>query len=187
LPQGDVSWSVGVSGTDDDRANLYDDWYRTWNGTFSAGYYWTEHLKTELDAAWTSEGRLYETRVLRGGAYAPVEHLFSTRSVTLKQQYQFGHNASFHPHLAIGLAIEWVRYTEKQAAAYLTARTPPYAVFVYPARTVGPITDVRALPVIEAGFKAYFSERVFFRSDLNVGLRGGVRHVTVRSGLGLDF
>jgi hypothetical protein len=187
LPRGDVSWSVGLSATNERPANSYDDWYRVWNGTLSVGYYWTEHLKTEVDAGLTSEGRLWGTRVLPGGAYSQVAHLFSTRSVTFAQQYQFGHNSRFHPHLAIGIAFEWLRHTEDREPAYLITRVPPYSVILEPAQTVGPMTRTEAVPFVGGGFKGYFSERVFFRSDLGIGLRGGIRRVTLDSGFGVDF
>ena len=187
LPRGDVSSSVGLWGTNDHRADTYDNWYPTWNGTLSVGYYWTEHLKTEVDAGLTSEGRLWGTHVGPGGTYAPVAHLFSTRSMTLSQQYQFGHNSRFHPYLAIGLAFVWIRHTEEREPAYQIIRVPPYSVLLEPARTIGPATDMEAVPFIRGGFKGYFNERAFFRTDLGVGLRGGVRHVTLGSGFGFDF
>jgi hypothetical protein len=187
LPRGDVSWSVGLWAANEDRADTYDDWYRTWNGTVAAGYYWTEHLKTEIDAGLTSEGRLWGTRISPGGVYAPVAHLFSTRNVRLAQQYQFGHNSRFHPHVGVGVAFSWVRHTEEREPGYQTFRVPPYSVIVEPARRIGPVTEMEVVPFIGGGFKGYVSERAFFRSDLTVGLRGGVRNVTFGCGFGVDF
>jgi hypothetical protein len=103
------------------------------------------------------------------------------------QQYQFGHNARFHPYLTAGVRFQWVKYTEKRAPAYLSTRTPPYSVLVEPEQTIGPVTELEALPFVGGGFKAYFNERAFFRTDLDLGLRGGVKQVTIRSGLGVDF
>jgi outer membrane protein W len=187
LPRWDISSLVGVSGTREKRANPYDDWYHTWNGALSGGYYWTENLKTEVSAALTSEGRIWGSALGPGGNYGPVTHLFSTRSMTVAQHYQFGHNARFHPFLSAGVAIEWVRHTEERQPIYVSLRTPPYSIVVQPSRTIGPTTDVQAVPVIGGGFKGYFNERVFFRSHLGIGFRRGVRHVTVRSGFGVDF
>jgi hypothetical protein len=186
-PRADASVSIGLSETNEHKPELYDNWYHTWNGTFSGGFYWTEHLKTEVEAGLTSEGRLYGVRVLPRGAYAPVEYLFSTRSVGVAQQYQFGHNARFHPYLTAGVRFQWVKYTEERAPAYLSTRTPPYSVLVEPEQTIGPVTELEALPFVGGGFKAYFNERAFFRTDLDLGLRGGVKQVTIRSGLGVDF
>jgi len=187
LPRGDISWSVGLWGANEDRPDTYGDWYHTWNGTVAAGYYWTEHLKTEIDAGLTSEDRLWGTRVSAGGIYAASSHLYSTHNVRLTQQYQFGHNARFHPHLAVGVAFSWVRHTEEREPAYQTFRVPPYSVIVEPARTIGPVTKMEAVPFVGGGFKGYVSERAFFRSDMTIGLRGGVRNVTLGCGFGVDF
>jgi hypothetical protein len=187
LPRGDVSWLVGPAGTNEDRAGPNDNWYRTWSGAFNLGYYWTEHLKTEVDASLTSEGGLWGRRFVAEGTYAYVTHRFSTRGVTLAQQYQFGHNARFHPFVGAGIAVEWLRHTEEHQPVYQILRTAPYSVLVEPARTIGPKTEVQAVPFLSSGFKGYFTERGFFRTDLYIGLRGGVKHVTVRSGFGFDF
>jgi hypothetical protein len=187
LPRGDVSWSVGLWGAKENQPDTYDDWYHTWNGSVAVGYYWTEHLKTEIDAGLTSEGRLWGSRVSPAGVYTSVAHLYSTHNLRLAQQYQFGHNARFHPHLSVGIAFSWVRHTEEREPGYQTLRVPPYSVMVEPARTIGPATEMEAVPFVGGGFKGYVSERAFFRSDMTIGLRGGVRTVTLGCGFGVDF
>jgi hypothetical protein len=187
LPRGDVSLQVGITGTNEPSVDPNDNWYGSWNGAVSVGYYWTEHLKTELDAGLTSEGQQWGRRVLAGDIYAYSTHSFSTRSMTLSQQYQFGHNARFHPFVGAGIALEWIRHTEERQPVYQILRVPPYQVLVQPARTIGPTTDVQVVPVVSGGFKGYLNERGFFRSDFQIGFRGGVRHLTVRSGFGFDF
>jgi hypothetical protein len=42
-------------------------------------------------------------------------------------------------------------------------------------------------PLAIAGFKAYFSRRVFFRTDGRVAFHNGVTGVSFRLGLGVDF
>jgi hypothetical protein len=187
LPRVDASLSVGWSGTNQRLAITADNWYHTRNGALSLGYYWTEHLKTEVDASLTSEGQLWGRRFVAEGTYAYVTHRFSTRDVTLAQQYQFGHNARFHPFVGAGVAFEWVRHIEEHQPLYQILRTAPYSVLIEPARTIGPTTELQAVPFVSTGFKGYFNERGFFRSDLYVGFRGGVRYVTLRSGFGFDF
>jgi hypothetical protein len=45
----------------------------------------------------------------------------------------------------------------------------------------------RALPFAATGFKAYFNERGFFRTDLKLQFRGGVEQVAWKVGVGVDF
>lgn len=38
-----------------------------------------------------------------------------------------------------------------------------------------------------AGFKAYFTERAFFRTDLKLSARDGVEQLVWKVGVGIDF
>ena len=107
--------------------------------------------------------------------------------MALAQQYQFGHNARVHPYVTAGVRFEWVRYTEERGPVFVSIRTPPYSVLLEPERTIGPVTELEVVPFIGGGFKGYFNERAFFRTDMGIGLQGGVKHVTFSSGIGVDF
>lgn len=195
LRRGDAAAYVGWFGGNKSELNVYEDWYkRTWHRSLSAGYYWTEHLKTELDFSGTTRGRLY-------GRPIPVEtpvgvgitnplYEFSTKSLTLVQQYQFGRNAWFHPTVGGGLALTWETERERYPPVYITTRgangTTTTRV-VQPEREEGPETTLRAGALATAGFKAYMSERTFFRSDLRVTFGRKVDDVAVRFGFGIDF
>jgi hypothetical protein len=178
LPRGDAGAYVGMFGANKSELDGFDDWYnRTWYGGVSAGYYWTEHLKTEVDFSATSRGDIYEipapaapsTDVYTG----PIGHDFTTRRIAVAQHYQFFHNAWFHPTIGGGVAFTWET----------TERTR----LVEPERRENPETHHRATAFAATGFKAYVSRRGFFRSDLRVAFADRVEDVTVRLGFGIDF
>jgi len=189
LPRAEASGLVGWFSANEEQVKAHDDWYhRSWSADVSIGYYWTEHLKTEITGGMTSEGELWGVRISPlGGVYSPVVHQFSTRAVGIGQQYQFGHNAWFHPYLGGGVALEWVRQTEEREPTYQFGRSGSSPFLIEPARTIGPKTDARARPFVNSGFKAYMTERSFFRSDVRVAFEHDVKDVGLRVGFGVDF
>lgn len=166
----------------------YDDWYHSsLSGNASAGWYWTDHLKTEIDATTTSRGEIFvfEPGFVNGqpaGRYGSIRH--RTRSLGLTQQYQFLRNAWFHPYLGAGLDI--VRETEDE-------HFEPVQIFDRSGgRVIEPPHDetsrrtfVRAAASL--GFKAYLSPRAYFRTDARIGARSRIEDVVVRFGVGVDF
>jgi hypothetical protein len=197
LPRGDAGAYVGIFGANKSELDGFDDWYqRTWYGGLSAGYYWTEHFKTEIDLSATSRGEIYEiprpvgpgTSVFTG----PVEHGFTTRRVAVGQHYQFFHNAWFHPTVGGGVAFTWETTERTFPAVFAHDRPGPDGRFpqprlVEPERREGPETHHRAMAFAATGFKAYLGRRGFFRSDLQVAFADRVEEVAVRFGFGVDF
>jgi hypothetical protein len=196
LPRGDAAAYFGWFGANKSELGGYDDWYkRVWHGSLSAGYYWTENLKTELDFGGTTRGEIYEIPPFEPGTavnVGPIDHEFSTRRLTLGQHYQFFHNALFHPTLGGGVALTWE--TTERTFPPVFVRDPPVAGSpippireVIPERTEGPETRLRTMAFAATGFKAYFAPRGFFRSDLRVMFTDRVEDVTLRFGFGMDF
>jgi hypothetical protein len=196
LPRGDAAAYFGWFGANKSELDGYDDWYkRVWHGSLSAGYYWTENLKTELDFGGTTRGEIYEIRPIDPGTsvnVGPIDHEFWTRRLTLGQHYQFFHNALFHPALGGGVALTWE--TSERTFPPVFVRDPPSAGGqiptireVIPERTEGPDTHLRTMAFAAGGFKAYFAPRAFFRSDLRVMFTDRVEDVTLRFGFGMDF
>lgn len=190
----DAGAYFGWFGANKSELDAYDHWYKeAWHGSLSGGYYWTEHLKTELDFSGTSRADLYgqgvpfETQTAIG--VSNIHHEFSTHSLALVQHYQFGRNAWFHPTLGAGVALTWEterRHIPPTYAFDASGRFPTNRL-VAPARTEGPHTRLRAGALATAGFKAYLSERAFFRSDVRVSFRDRVDDVAMRFGFGVDF
>ena len=188
LMRGDVAGTVGWLNGDTGRDLTSGDWYN--RGLYlggHAGWYWTEHHKTEIEAGLTNhiDLRAYETVAIDGfTAWSSSVITYALRRVAIGEHYQFGHNALLHPHLGAGLDLTWERIVER--ADPLIAFGPETRQLL-PARTIGATTTLRARPYIEAGFKAYTSPRVFFRGDARVLLRGGFDEVLLRCGFGVDF
>ena len=197
LPRADAAAYVGWFGGNKSELNGYDDWYkRVWHGGLSAGYYLTEHLKTEVEFSATSRGEIYEiprpADIATGVSLGPVGHEFSTRRLTLGQHYQFFHNAFFHPTIGGGVALTWESTERELPPVFARDPAPPGSQIptirqIEPPRTEGPDTRLRTMAFAATGFKAYFVERGFFRSDLRVMFTDRVEDVTLRFGFGVDF
>jgi hypothetical protein len=192
LVRGDVSGTLGVQ-----SVNARDDsFYRAqrfeggFYGDVSGGWYWTEHLKTEIDFGARTKGKVWMTSpVLFNGAqtYFPTDKTFSRETLAVGQQYQFFHNAWFHPHLAAGANLTWERSTLHRAAATVYDPITRTSRVVSPERTDATRTDFTVNPFVQAGFKGYMTPRTFFRGDLRVAFHRGVDDVVTRFGFGFDF
>jgi hypothetical protein len=197
LPRVDAAAYVGWFGANKSELDGYDDWYkRVWHGGLSSGYYWTEHLKTEVDFSVTSRGEIYEipspADITTFVNLGPIGHEFSTKRLALGQHYQFFHNAFFHPAIGGGVALTWETTERELPPVFARGPAPPGSQIpttrqIEPPRTEGPDTRLRAMAFAATGFKAYFVERGFFRSDLRVMFTDRVEDVTLRFGFGVDF
>lgn len=187
--RGDVAGNIGWLTTNLHSSPGYEsrDWVANLFGSVSAGWHWTDNLKTELDAGGSTERSVYrlEALTINGRpAYETKRTTFSKRTLGLSQQYQFFHNVWFHPHIAAGATFTWERsvvtgspiFTADGRAAEVTPRAP-----------AGPRTITTLRPFVGAGFKGYITDRVFFRSDTRVVFRRGIDEVWVRMGVGVDF
>lgn len=193
----DVAGTIGwLSGNKSDLSGRWsNDWYnRGLFGGATAGWYWTEHHKTEIEFGASSAASFWTAQEFSSSsgfpAYGSSYYTFSTRRVAVGQQYQFLHNAWVHPHVGAGLDLTWERVTERDDPVFASGPYDPVnnqPRVIRNARVVPPHIDLRARPFAEAGFKAYVSPRAFFRGDLRViGLRR-VDEVILRCGFGIDF
>lgn len=167
-------------------SSFYDDWYnRSAYGGAELGWYWTDHLKTEVDLGATSSAELYGVQpIFVGGrqTYVSAEHRFSTRRIAAGQQYQFGRNAWAHPHVAVGIDVtaeSREQRIDSTVGVDQTSRTP--------VETTNRSTHVEVRPFAEVGTKLYFSPRGFVRTDFRLTFRNGVDEVLVRFGVGVDL
>jgi hypothetical protein len=187
----DIAASVGWLHANKNSIDSYNDWYnRGVQGAVTLGWYWSSHLKTELEASASTRGDFYASRTISiNGFPAHVfsEYSFLTRRITLGQQYQFGENAWFHPHLGAGLDLNWETESrrDREVVFYDPATRPRSGVVApleHPDRT-----DLHARPYVSAGFKAYVTPRAFVRGDARTVFGRQVEDVLVRFGVGVDF
>jgi len=166
-----------------------DDWQHSLFAAATAGWYWTDHLKTELELGAGTETTAYRSRriVIDGRPTSEfVESRYVRRRVGLGQHYQFFRNAWFHPYVAAGANVSFDDITDRTHAVVTYGPAPGNTRVIEPER-IDRRSTVVVSPFVSAGFKAYLTERGFFRSALEVTLRDGVDEVLLRFGFGMDF
>ena len=190
-PKGDaaafVSWQA--AGVQHRGSFEGDGWSHSLFGGASAGLYWTEHLKSELDFGGSTSAMSYaHRRVVTNGTIlfqtSVVEA--SRRTLGISQQYQFYENAWFHPHVGAGANVTWETRTEHLLPAYLLdpATGRPLAD---PTGRATRSTELDVRPFIAGGFKAYMTPRWFFRADTRLAFARGFEESHVRLGVGRDW
>jgi hypothetical protein len=147
----------------------------------SAGYYWTDHLKTETAVASPGATEAYGTvseRLTNGSfRYTSERHRYEGTKFSVAEIYQFGHNSTFHPFVVAGLDVDRERdaierYVSTSDAHFEDARTA---------------VSVRTRAFAGAGFKAYFSERAFFRGEGRLAGGRAPNQMTWTAGVGVDL
>ncbi|MCA1650370.1 MAG: porin family protein, partial [Acidobacteria bacterium] len=82
FPRADVGGSIGWLNVNKNELDSYDEWYnRSLYGGATGGWYWTEHLKTEVEVGASTTADLYtfEQIVVDGRqTYVSSEARFST-------------------------------------------------------------------------------------------------------------
>lgn len=186
-----IGWLDADASSDSTWPSSYNQWESTLFGAVGAGWYWTDHLKTEIDFGAGTEGEAYLGSpgfALNGlPVQRSIHRRFSRRNVGLSQQYQFYRNAWFHPYVAAGAHLAWDRRTDHVQAVYAYDPVTRISRVVEQPRVEAPETDVVVRPFVASGFKAYMTRRAFFRGDLRVGFKRGIDETLLRFGFGVDF
>ena len=191
LQRADVAGLVGWLNADKSEITSYNNWSnRSAYGGAIFGWYWTNHVKTELEFGVSSQAELYVPGTIdidgqRG--YTNSEHRFSTRRFTVGQQYQFLRNAWAHPHVGAGVDLTWERQETQLDLVYYYDPVARISRVIQDRRTIGPSTDLQVRPFGEIGAKLYLTQRGFFRTDLRMTFRNGIDEVVMRFGFGVDF
>jgi hypothetical protein len=193
IPRRDVVFTAGwLNGNKSELSGEgSNDWY---NGGFyggaTAGWYWTDHVKTEVEVGTTNTPELYTYRPLTVGNvqnFVASEFSFRTTRLAVGQQIQFYRNAWFHPHLTGGVDLLWETTTEHVDAIFTFDQVTRTTRQVRPEEDRGPDTRFHVRPFAEGGFKAYMTPKTFFRTDLRLTFHDGVDQALVRFGFGVDF
>jgi hypothetical protein len=188
-PRWDVSGAVGSRS--ENNAELATDWNR-WataaSFTGSLGYYWTTHLKTEVDiTAATESNQQIQGRLDIGGpaVYRFGEQQLQTTAASVGVLYQFAENSWVHPF--VGGGIETVR--ERSRLALQLQPTCSFGTPCAPsALPVERTTEFETRPFVSGGFKFYVTERAFIRTDIRAMLSTQrAEAVLWRFGVGTDF
>ena len=197
IPRHDAAVVFGWSAANRPRPSLpYDYWLAAWFTTASAGWYWSDHQKTEISVAGSGERMHF-------GAYEFIENSplsYSTRSSTFAlrtqlfsgaQIYQFFHNTSVHPFVGAGIEINRERMrTETTEETYVRASTAPASPYERTTSlqtTTAPEVQFRPRVFAIAGVKGYLSERTFIRADVSISAGRVFDRFSWRLGGGFDF
>jgi len=190
--RGDAAAAIGWLAASTHTSGPYNnnDWGSSLFGAAAAGWHWTDNFKTEIDFGAGTEAQSYSnTQVATPGriSYVTVESRFARRTLGVSQHYQFFHNTWFHPHVAAGANFTWERRTDEVGPIYYYDELTRTTRFLEGERTDGPRTSFAARPFVAVGYKAYMSERTFFRNDLRLAFHHGVDETVLRIGFGVDF
>ena len=188
----DFATQVGwVGSNQSDIAPEWNSWYDTASIEVSGGYYWTRHLKVELDLSTTAAAgvSVQERLLLSDGfpVFRPREHQFRSTSIGAGVTYQFFENAWFHPFVSAGVSA--IHERERVGIAQpMTFFRDPQTRVILPAADTFERTTTNVRPFAAAGFKAYVTERAFIRSDMRVSASSDrAEFVVWRAGVGFDF
>jgi hypothetical protein len=191
LPRNDATVSIGWFGAEYPEVGTYDRWHASLFTGFAFGHYWTDHLKTEIEAAWLSEAtaRTYEDIVIDGDrTYAESVYRFKDVKVSFGQSLQFGRNAWVHPFVAAGVDLDRLQSIEDRPAQFqnifLSGRGTRTVLIPQVRETE---TSVQVRPFVKTGLKMYVSDRSFFSTEVKFGLGSGVEHALWKTGIGVDF
>jgi hypothetical protein len=168
--------------------------FGSWRGTgaigLQGGRYWTSHLKTEAGVLYVAPDEDYggEPVPLPGGVTGFATYRVRTHMtyVSGALTYQFFENVFAHPYVSAGARIG-IGSSHRTREGFATAYTR--GVVTYP---IAPLDERRSVaqvrPFGAAGFKSYFTERTFVRSELSAAFSGdGLSQLSVGLGFGVDF
>lgn len=189
-PRWDVAAHIGWFGADKSELGPdWNEWYDTASFDLSGGYYWTPHLKLEVDVARTTTDSVFVEQPPSPDSpfFRYRDHDFSATTVGAGLSWQFFENAWFHPFLGGGVAAisEHEEAGELQPAVVFRDASSSI-VLPQPAPIDQTTTVLR--PFASTGFKLYLAERVFFRTDVRFMFsERGNEAARWRAGFGFDF
>lgn len=190
LRRWDVSGGVGLQTVAaKDLGRSYSAWEGRWQPRIQVGRYLTPHLKVEVMGGSPATYEFYEsTPVSLPGTPGPVFTTTAYRvrslSVTSLATYQFLDNAFAHPFVSTGIDVGYRQTRETRDEQ--TRRQNGVTLIVPASRTSRNAVVLR--PLVAAGFKSYFNERVFLRSETSLAFgRATATRVGLRLDLGIDF
>jgi hypothetical protein len=191
-PRADVHVAAGWQNLHKEQPlEHYNDWLNAiFYGGAGAGWYWNDHLKTQIDFGGGTRDHQFRTEqfVIDGQpVYASSRAAIRETNVSISQQYQFFRNQWFHPHLGAGVEFARETVNEDFQPVYVFDNVTRTSKPVIPATMTGPAHQFLARGFAEAGFKAYMTRRAFFTGDMRTMFRGGLDEVLFRAGFGIDF
>jgi hypothetical protein len=174
----DVSSTLGIVSSPTDFSGLrrprHTELGFVWN--IDAGRYFTPHWKAEVGLMWTNAREFYDGHDNLGYTNGTVYPVSVSGAVT----YQFLENVFAHPYVSAGIRV---------TSMYEDITTVRFSsTFETSTVSSGSRRFTQARPFVAAGYKSYFNERVYIRSDFLIAIdKIGLSHGTLRAGVGVDF
>jgi hypothetical protein len=191
----DFDASVGLHASDavdsGDDGNLFvESWSATTAVSGGVGRYWTSHWKTEVGVVNYPRHHDFGQDPIQlpaGFGYAFYTAQIHRRQLVAAGTYQFLENQFAHPYLSAGTRVGFVNI-HKVRDTTVTVYNGRTAVFSQLPPFDQRETLVQVRPFLAGGFKSYFNERAFVRSELSTGFsRRGLSEFVMRLGFGVDF
>ena len=192
LMRGDVSGTINWVSINKSDVRSYNDWHSQFGVSGGAGWYWTDHHKTQVDFAATTAASVYSSQPY---LVAPQQQTFVTtvrsyesQRVTLIQLYQFRRNEWVHPFLGAGIDIVREESSGRDDPIYWYDQVLRQSRLARDSVRYGDQSKIAARGVLTTGVKAYFSRKVFALTDLRVNVSSHrAEDMQWRFGLGADF
>jgi hypothetical protein len=196
MPRWDVGASMGLLNLREgarDRDSRYQpsgwDNRTTLAYEFDGGYFWTQHVKTDVALTLLPEQESFDLDTRPSPALPPGTPAFvdtTSRLTTLSGAvtYQFFENTFVHPYVSGGVDLGWVRAHRFRGQTITTVNRIRYTIPAVDEQD----TSLTAHPLVAVGCKSYFNSRTFVRTEARVAFGpDGVSRTTFRFGFGVDF
>jgi len=192
LMRGDISGTVSWVTINKSDVRSYNDWHSQFGVSGGAGWYWTDHHKTQVEFAATTAASVYSSEPFVVGpqqqTFVTTVRSFESQRVSLTQLYQFRRNEWVHPFLGAGLDIVREQSSATDDPIFWYDPIVRQSRLARDSVRYGTQSEIAARAVLTAGVKAYFSRKVFALTDLRVAVSSHRAEDTQwRFGLGADF
>jgi hypothetical protein len=190
LARGDVSGTAGWLAVNTTGLESYNDWHGQGLFTAAAGWYWTDHLKTDVEIGASTATQTYGAVPIDiDGQRHFVSSLirFSSTRVALIQRYQFGRNQWFHPSLGAGVDIVRTSFSQREEPVLVYDQVTRQNHLLRQPIEHADRDDTEARALVVGGFKAYLTPRTFFLGDMRVAFASRPEDILLRVGFGVDF
>jgi hypothetical protein len=189
--QWDVAGQLALLNRNKAELGGYDHWYSVAAIDGSAGWYWTPHLKTELNVGTAAQGEIGDAEPASApGSPFPFrryrDHKLRETTFGATAMYQFFENQWVHPFVGAGVELVYERHiVDALPATNVTISPTPVPLPALPA--VDSVT-YSLRPLITGGFKFYVAPHAFIRTEVRASLTSDLpAALQWRGGLGFDF
>jgi hypothetical protein len=192
LMRGDVSGTVSWVSINKSDVRSYNDWHSQFGVSGGAGWYWTDHHKTQVDFAATTAASAYSSQPYLVGpqqqTFVTTVRSYESQRISLIQLYQFRRNEWVHPFLGAGIDIVREESSGRDDPVFWYDQVLRQSRLARDSVRYGDQSRTAARAVLTAGVKAYFSRKVFALTDLRVSVSSHrAEDMQWRFGLGADF